>query len=250
MVSGQFLLSPWRYAIAAVMLFMPLAVVAQSPESPINCPTNAVVNDAVCAIEELKQGAFEIEKKYLSAIVAGDYSQVLLTKMSWTGQYLQCGHLIGQRQEMIDCIKASFTDFGARLQKIAPPSERGRLSLLLTAQERLESAVEAARKRRFMCIQAKAAVYDDGVSSARDIAIVVAKECRPTAYELARTMAAQIEISRPLFSRDVPSAEAILSVSQDLSNPDALVSTILERRAANRAPAKPTTKSKPKALGI
>lgn len=247
MATGRFL---FIHVIAAAVLSASFEVAAQPPDAPIDCPTSAVVNDAVCANKELTEGAFEVEKKYLSAVVAGDYSKVLIAKTSWLGQYIQCGHLIGRKQEMMSCIKSSFSEFGSRLQEIAPLLEQERSALLDAALVRMETAVAAARKRRIMCIQAKAAVYDDGVSSARDIAVVVAKECRPNSYELARTMAAQIEISRPLFSRDVPSAEAILSVSQDLSNPDDFISIILERRATNRAPAKSSAKTKPKTLGM
>ena len=142
-------------------------------------------------------------------------------------------------------------------QQAQGPVRDRRLPLLVrgrpgagAAQERMEAVVVAARKRRAMCIQAKAAAYEDGVSSSRDIAIIVSKECRSTAYDLARALGAQIEISRPLFSRDVPSAEAILSASQDLSNPDDLVPIILERRASIRNQAKPSTKAKPKTFGI
>lgn len=250
MFAGRFFLCLLKSAVGALALCTSLVVFAQALEAPISCPTSAVVNDAVCAIDELRQGAFEVEKKYLSALVTGDYSQVLMTKLAWTGQYLQCGYLIGRGHEMSDCIKSSFNEFGANLQKLAPTLEKERSFLQNAAQARMESVVGTAKKRRAICIQAKAAIYDDGVSSARDIAIVIAKDCRPTAYELARALAAQIEVSRPLFSRDIPSAEAILSLSQDLSNPDDFVPTILERRAANRTPAKPSSKTKPKTLGV
>ena len=235
-------LKPTRVAkLALVFLLLSDSVHSVSlrpPEAPIECPTHEVVNDVVCAADELKAGAFQIEMKFMSALVSGNPINAIKAKRSWRSKYLECGFLIGHSKEMRECIKSTFDSFEHQLLEIGTfnSNQENRISLLDEAISKLELIESKARMTRKECLHKNATTLDDGVSSARDIAVVVAKNCRSETFNYSNAMAATIEVSLPLFSaKSIPSQDSIQSLVNELSNPDDLIGFILEIRAAEKS---------------
>lgn len=232
----------WIRNLACAAFLWPLAAVAQSPDGPITCPTTQVVNDVVCAHAELHQQTHVIESKYLSAVIGANIKDVHNAKRRWRGQFIQCGHLVMNKSAIDECILKSLDDYASELLKLAPELPMDRTALVKVAVDRAEFQLTLARERRMNCYKEAAAAIDDNTSSARDIAVVVTQKCRVTASQLADAMADSVEISSPMFNT-APSAQAVLSLSRDLSNPDDLIAFVLEqrlvRRQANRSTPKP-----------
>lgn len=168
-------------------------------------------------------------------------------KVKWKLRFIQCGHLIIRAKEMIECIDQSFNDFGTELLALAPELNMDRSALAEVAMDRMRSYEAAEKDRRMLCNRTTAAAIDDDTSSARDIAVVVTKQCRTTSMRVAQSMADTIEVSFPMFSNNaVPSPDAVKALTDDLSNPDNLVALVLKQRLARRSASQSTPKQKPK----
>lgn len=149
------------------------------------------------------------------------------------------------KREIDECILKSFKDFASELLKLAPELAMDRNALVKAAIDRSKTMVGLAREQRMSCYRETAAAIDDNSSSARDIAVLITKQCRSTSMQVAQTMADSLEISFPM-SNTPPSFESILSVSKDLSNPDDLISFVLEQRSARKRANRISPKPKPK----
>lgn len=233
------------FALGALLFFCVPAAFAQAPAAPIDCPTATVVNDVVCANDALKQQAFEVERQYFAA-AAADFDETLRIRNEWQGEFLECGYLIGQGQRMRTCVADSFQRFGERLSVVAAPSAKSREQLYQAAYVTLAAAGNLARQDRLDCIQREAIAVDDGLSSARDIAVVVAKRCRQFAHHVARILSAEVELALPFMTQKRTSPGATLAVADSLSEPDGLIETVLALRAAKRKTTpQPAQKARP-----
>ena len=225
-------------ALGALFICCSQAAFSQAPAAPIACPTATVVNEVVCATDALRQQAFEVERQYFAA-AAADFDETLRLRIRWQAEFLECGHLIGQGQRMRTCIAESFERFGVRLTAVAAPADKPREQLFQDAYVILAAAGDMARQNRLDCIQREALAVDDGLSSARDIAVVVAKRCRKASYNVARLLSAEVELALPFMTQKRTSPGETLSVVDSLSEPDKLIETVLEQRAAKRKLAPP-----------
>lgn len=222
------------------------AAYAQDASLPVNCSERDPRVNAICYDDALLTQAKTLELKYLSAmanITPVNWSELGGKWLRWRGKYIECGLYIGNRPEVAACVEKAMVTLGADLN--TSPSHRDRQAAIDAATARMGAVEADAKMRRVACIKLKAAALDDGVSSARDIAVVVVKECRPETSQLVNIMALNIE-ALPLFSaKSGVSIEAISEVTTQMSNPDDLIGMILEVRAAKRAK-RPAAAPKPK----
>lgn len=219
---------------------------AQVPAAPINCPGAGLVNVVVCATDALRQQAFELERQYFAA-AAADYFEASSIRFDWQTHSQGCAPLISQDQQIRTCIAESFEKFGKRLSAVATPAEaKSREQLFQDAYVILTTLTDFARQDRLACIQSEALAVDDGLSSARDIAVVAAKRCRKASVNLVRFLAAEVDLRNPFMTQKRISPDEFSALADILSEPDHLIETVLKLRAAKRKPApQPAQKARP-----
>lgn len=243
-------------AIASTLGAGAHAEASDPPPAPFVCPTSEVVNDYVCTERSLMELALEVERHYLATAVVS-IDDALRLRMKWQAEFLECGSLIGKEGydstglNAHSCIERSLLKFGGSLEVLVDPKADSREEIYRAAWSVNAASTLLARNEHILCIQREASAIDDGVSSARDIAVVVAKRCRPQASQEAKFRAYAVELSIPFMRRGGrPTIEDRTALTAAMSEPDRLIEPILELRAARRKaapkpPSKPTQKAKP-----
>jgi hypothetical protein len=141
------------------------------------------------------------------------------------------------------CIGDALERFSASLLPLAPAQIRTpRDETFRQAFDAIEEYILIARQARAECIRTYATVVDDGISSARDIAVVVAKRCKRESARLALLTVVKDELEQPFMTVFLGSLETISTLTNSLSEPDELIADVLgvrrDKRDQARTPAR------------
>lgn len=225
--------------VVALLCLGSTGVRAESPPPPATCPAKGTGPDstlvnAVCSNESLMQLAAAVQHQYFYASV-GPHEEPRKLRYRWQSEHWTCASLVMQRDRMDACIGEALERFSASLLPLAPAQIRTpRNETFRQAFEAIEEYLLIARQARAECIRTYATVVDDGISSARDIAVVVAKGCKRESARLALLTVVKDELEQPFVTVFLRSHETISTLTSSLSEPDELIADILSVRRDKR----------------
>lgn len=225
-----------RHLFALWLFLIVGSAAAEIETTAIQC-TNAydAKSTAICANPLVMAKASEIERAYLFRLSQSKTVQEWLDawikiKLQWASGYTICGGKLPQY--MTACIDRLIADF---IQKVppVPPSftlNEGKQSVIAKHAEILDQA----KSNLSSCAVERASALDDGVSPARDVAIAIAKACKPAAVDQSDVVVSQFG-GLSLFSETSLSLEKQFALSEQLSAPESFMEVVLQVRAARRS---------------
>lgn len=219
---------------------------AQLPPGPLACPAESALHDVVCKYDSMVRLAFETERQLFAAAVV-DPLEALSLRKKWQDEFVACKFFIGQHNQLRACVQDSLQNFGERLSTVAPPTDKSREDLFRSAYINMgEMNVKIGADQR-ECVRREAIAVDDGVSPARDIAVVIAKRCRESALASAGVVALRVDLALPFMSEKRLPANKAMEFADSMSEPDNFIESVLELRAAKRKATPPSPSPAPKA---
>lgn len=225
--------------VVALLCLGSTEVRAESPPPPATCPAKGTGPDstlvnAVCTNESLMQLATAVQHQYFYASV-GPHEEPRKLRYRWQSEHWTCASLVMQRDRMHACIGEALEKFSVSLFPLAPAQVMTpREEMYRQAYEAIEAYLLIARQARAECIRTYATVVDDGISSARDIAVVVAKGCKRESAKVALLTVVKDEFEQPFMTVFLRSHETISTLTNSLSEPDEFIADILSVRRDKR----------------
>lgn len=214
-------------------LLLSTSTFAQGIDFPVRCNERLLTPtvEALCRTHRL--ATREAEEKYLSALSRVDSVASLKALQSTRGTFMISYHLCAIKGEAVAvaaCLAPAFEDLLNRLPQlpINPSFDLMKIEARTANTLVLSQAYDAFN----ICILARIKALDDGISSARDIALGIGAACKPQAMDIASIRLSALSTT---FLADVPTIRDRFDLAEQLVNPDQLVTSVLEYRAQKRS---------------
>ena len=208
---------------------------------PAPCKPGPHESYAYCESRDLMEQKNKLDRdyKYTLALATSEKTWNVLDahKAKWQADYLRCRISDLPKTELIECLRSAAAGFSGALKEA--PAELTNSHLLHAASEsHFQQGVRLAN-RTDECIATKVAALDDGVSSARDIALAVSRACRRAIVEMVRGN--YRTISRDVID-ELPAEAAIQRAIEEETQPDNHINAVLKHRSIKRNKPKAETK--------
>lgn len=216
---------------------------AQEEKFPPQCNARLLTprNEALCG--DLFEIASAAEKRYTKALASVNsieqWNQLQIVKMQLLSKYYSCA-ITGRVPTVSNCLQSALQEVIESL----PPAEHDATTETVANASKVNIFIETITHNLLkQCVNKRAEMIDDGVSTAHDIAQGIGEWCRPAATKSAEvrfaTLTTSLISSSPTFSQ-------IRALADDILRPSNLVEAVLEYRAQKRAESKNLNKSEQK----
>lgn len=194
----------------------------------------AQLTAVTCREETLLQMAREVQPVYYRVFAAAP-DEARKYKFRWRSAHVACGRLIMQPIRQAECIHVALSSLMQELRPVVAGAAEDTPEEAYRKAHRIQSErLLRAERARAACITAAAEVVDDGVSTARDIAVVVAGQCRRDASRVALQMVMRDELESPFMALSLQALDTQAAYEATLTEPDSLIADILRVRRDKR----------------
>ncbi|RYZ93465.1 MAG: hypothetical protein EOP06_00790 [Proteobacteria bacterium] len=206
------------------------SVLANGVEFPVRCDEQILTPTVSALCKEHRSVTLEAEEKYLYALSqvksVRAWQSLKGVQAEFMASYYMCA-IKGEARAVAVCLTPAFQNLLSQL----PHTINEHPSDLKKEAHKANLLVLSHAYTEFTdCTAARIASLDDGISSARDIALGVGTFCRPQA-----SVVAEIRLNASTtFIAEIGEIKDQMNLATKLSNPDELVGSVLEYRAQKR----------------
>lgn len=229
--------------IGIILLAISLGVSAQEAKFPPQCNARLLTptNEALCG--DLFEIASTAEKRYTKALASissmEQWDRLQIIKMQLLSRYYSCS-ITGSGPAVSSCLQPALQEVIESL----PLAEHDTTTDTLARARKVNISIETiAHNLLKQCVNKRAEMIDDGLSTAHDIAQGIGEWCRPAATKLAdvrfATLTTSLITSSPTFSQT-------RALADDILRPSNLIEAILEYRAQKRIESKKSKQKRAK----
>lgn len=222
-----------RTWVFSVGLLLSASTFAQGIDFPVRCNERLLTPtvEALCRTHRL--ATRDAEERYLSALSRVDSIASSKALQSIRSTFMISYHLCAIKGEAVAvaaCLAPAFEELLNRLPAlpINPSFDLMKIEARTANALVLSQAYDAFNT----CILTRIKALDDGISSARDIALGIGAACKPQAMDVAGIRLSALSTT---FIADVPTMRDRFDLAEQLVNPDQLVTSVLEYRAQKRS---------------
>ncbi len=204
---------------------------AQEMNFPVRCDERILTPKAEALCGPLHEVTQEAQEKYLYALSKvnsiGTWTSLSILQRRFMVRYYQCS-ILGRSDKVATCLAPAFEEFISQLpnSQINLPAD-----LKIQASNANSLILSHAYNKLNECVIGKINKLDDGVSSARDIALGIGSSCKPKAYQIVDIIAN----SHTTFLGEMAGLEYQRDLTEKIISPDEVVGTVLEYRAQKRS---------------